>query len=346
MSKVRKVKSKNAPPPADIGGMLAKQRQNRNATVERLAKTTNLSKEIIEHLENNEFSEIGAPVYVRGYLSLYAKTLGLDVAEVIGLYNTHYPSNNVALRPAISQMNGKIRQERKRHSKTASVSVSLAVLVILLYTYFQLEPVLLHKVIGKEEVVQINDVIDGTVNLNHSDDTAATDTSIEMVSDTVIDEVENVTNLASDVLKGQPIIGNTTTLNSDETLNDIELESVLNSVVEDDDEKPTLQSLEDFPETDKPTESDVTDKAGTAMGIPPVLEMHFTADCWLRITDKRGKTVAEGIYSAKRPVSITADLPLILKTGRPSAIASVKLKGKSVRLKDYQLSQTRFEIKE
>ncbi len=322
MSEEKKEKS-NHTPPVNIGGLLAKQRKNRNASVEMIAKTSNLSKEVIEHLENNEFSKIGAAVYVRGYLSLYAKSLGLDVAKLINLYNSQYPSEDITLRPAITQLNGKVRQERKRHSKTLSLLVSLAILAVLLYTYYRAEPVLFNKLIGKTDVVQ----------LSGDSDNAAGNTG-----EITAGAAEDVNSLASDVLKGQPISGNDG-LTSDVELDSIELESLLNSIAGDSD-KQASESSKVSAETDK--QSNANNAAASAT---PLLKMTFRADCWLKMTDSKGKKIIEGIYSAKRPVSVQVTLPVILKTGRPSAITSVTLSGKNIDLADYRLSKTRYEIK-
>ena len=48
---------------------------------------SNLSQEIIERLEQNRFAEIGAPVFTRGYLGLYARFLGLNEAAVSQAFN-------------------------------------------------------------------------------------------------------------------------------------------------------------------------------------------------------------------------------------------------------------------
>ncbi len=152
-----KEKGKNATPQlaqVDIGSLLANKRKSKNISIERVATTINLPKHIVEQLENGEFSAIGAPVYVRGYLSLYAKYLGFDVAEIVQLYNTQYPTDNITLRSALPPLKGMVKKERKRHSKTLSLFVSLLFLGGLLYAYYRIEPLFFNKIMGQSEIEQ------------------------------------------------------------------------------------------------------------------------------------------------------------------------------------------------
>ena len=71
----------------DIGAVLSAARMKRELSIATAAMQSNLSQEIIEKLEQNRFGEIGAPVFTRGYLSLYARFLGLNEAAVGQAFN-------------------------------------------------------------------------------------------------------------------------------------------------------------------------------------------------------------------------------------------------------------------
>ena len=71
----------------DIGALLAKTREDKGLSLASASMQTKLSSEIIEKLESNRFQDIGAPVFARGYLSIYARFLGLNQAAFTRAFN-------------------------------------------------------------------------------------------------------------------------------------------------------------------------------------------------------------------------------------------------------------------
>lgn len=71
----------------DIGALLSKTREEKGLSLASASMQTKLSVEIIEKLESNRFQEIGAPVFSRGYLSIYARFLGLNQAAFTRAFN-------------------------------------------------------------------------------------------------------------------------------------------------------------------------------------------------------------------------------------------------------------------
>lgn len=74
-------------PIADIGALLAKTREEKGLSLASASMQTKLSGDIIEKLESNRFQEIGAPVFARGYLSIYARFLGLNQVAFTQAFN-------------------------------------------------------------------------------------------------------------------------------------------------------------------------------------------------------------------------------------------------------------------
>lgn len=323
----------------DIGALLANQRQSRGASVKMVSRMVNLSSEIIENMESNQFSQIGTAVYVRGYLSLYAKFLGLDTSQVLHLYNAQYPSEPIAIRPALAQQQKKAQQQRKRHSKTLSLLVSAGVLGGLLYGYFRLEPVLF----------TTDNQAELTLDVGESDESAVS---------LVIDEAQGVQNLADDALQGRPVAGANDLADADLLFSDIELESILAGLPDlDTDQEQTSVNTEDSatitadttaaePQVTEATEAATIaaeQDTNSAENIP--LEITFNADCWLKITDATGKVLVTNTYSPTRPVSVQGKPPFTLVTARPAYIKAVTFNQQTVKLDDYRISGRRYEIK-
>jgi cytoskeletal protein RodZ len=69
-----------------IGEKLREARHNKRASLEDAARTTKIKLEILEKLEADEFNQLAAPMYTKGFLKLYAEYLGLDSAAVVDAY--------------------------------------------------------------------------------------------------------------------------------------------------------------------------------------------------------------------------------------------------------------------
>ncbi len=69
-----------------VGQFLRQTREAQGQTTDEVAKATRMSRHIIEALEEDRFSVMPAPVYVKGHLRAYARYLGLSEDDVIQMY--------------------------------------------------------------------------------------------------------------------------------------------------------------------------------------------------------------------------------------------------------------------
>ena len=81
-----------APRPAGIGPgeRLQAARIEKGLSVQDVANRMHLSKNILESIEENNFDEITAPIFVKGYLRAYARIVSLDENEMIQQYINFY----------------------------------------------------------------------------------------------------------------------------------------------------------------------------------------------------------------------------------------------------------------
>lgn len=324
----------------DIGALLASKRQNQGVDVKSAAKMVKLSADVIEKLEANRFTEIGTAVYVRGYLGLYAKYLGLDAAEIISLFNSQVPSEDIAIRPALSQpIGGHKRQKSQRHSKTLSFLIAGLLFGGLVYGYFKLEPMLFTETVSQQPSVQ-------PVQLASSDDT-------QSPVESIITQTDGVQNLADDALQGVPInTGNSAS--STDLVSDLEIN--LNSLEDTSDAGETTaqdreadtQNTENTPpaEVANNAEQNNTDTTTeTAADATASLSITFSDDCWLQIEDATGKVLVSGIYGKKRSVNVSGKSPFALKTPRGYAVKTLTFNGQAANLQSYLVKGSNYQIK-
>jgi cytoskeletal protein RodZ len=73
---------------ASIGETLRGARHNMKASLEDASRATKIKVEVLEKLEADDFRPLGAPMYVKGFLKLYAEYLGLDGRLIAETYLT------------------------------------------------------------------------------------------------------------------------------------------------------------------------------------------------------------------------------------------------------------------
>lgn len=72
------------------GEKLQAARIAKGMTLEDVANKMHLSTCILTYLEENDFSEITAPIFVKGYLRAYSRLVGIDENMIIQQYSTDY----------------------------------------------------------------------------------------------------------------------------------------------------------------------------------------------------------------------------------------------------------------
>ena len=66
-----------------VGAQLREARQARGWTPKAAAKATKIKEQQLLFIENEEYNKFAAPAYVRGFVRIYAKTLGLNESKIL-----------------------------------------------------------------------------------------------------------------------------------------------------------------------------------------------------------------------------------------------------------------------
>ncbi len=69
-----------------VGQKLRQRRENRGISLESAMRSTKMTRAVIQALEEDRFSELAAPVYVRGFLKIYAQFLEVSPDAVVEAY--------------------------------------------------------------------------------------------------------------------------------------------------------------------------------------------------------------------------------------------------------------------
>ena len=132
------------------GQELSKRRQERELSVNDVAREIKIESSVIKKIENDEFHSIGAPVFVKGYLRQYSNLVGADDDLIIKKYNEVNPEGDT-----LPIVNDPAAQISKFIVTPKSLILGLFGLILLLIlTFFVIN------MIDKEEdsVVSTNDI--------------------------------------------------------------------------------------------------------------------------------------------------------------------------------------------
>lgn len=125
----------------DLGQTLKQARMDKGLTLGDLHESTKIQKRYLEAIEEGNYKVLPGNFYVRAFIKSYAEAVGLDPAEVLGLYKNVIPSGE-------PQETNPEPLRRKRQSPKVSLKGSRWITGLLLWAFFILILVILWVVIN------------------------------------------------------------------------------------------------------------------------------------------------------------------------------------------------------
>ncbi len=295
----------------DIGAVLSAARMKRDLSIATAAMQSNLSQDIIERLEQNRFAEIGAPVFTRGYLGLYARFLGLNEAAVSQAFNKIKSEPAPELRLTAANIESQARPYRRR-SYLGSWLLLIPVVAIggvLLYQLFDNNSWLMTQINGAFNTPQAS-----------GETTPAEGGSANSNNEIVLE------------VGGTPLSPEGTPL-SPESAQNI---PGLTPPPADDNSAAT---------SDKPAEPPAADTP-PATAANRGIQLSFSVESWIEIKDSGNKKVLSKLVKAGEKIELPADgAPYNLNLGRPDGVVML-INGQEQPLENYRQKNSgrRFNV--
>ncbi|MDO9351684.1 MAG: helix-turn-helix domain-containing protein, partial [Deltaproteobacteria bacterium] len=79
-----------------LGKYLKAERELRNLSLEETAKFTKIRKQFLKAIEEDRYELLPPAIYVKGFLTIYAKYLGLDPHDVVLRYQNYLKSLTIS----------------------------------------------------------------------------------------------------------------------------------------------------------------------------------------------------------------------------------------------------------
>ena len=295
----------------DIGAVLSAARMKRDLSIATAAMQSNLSQDIIERLEQNRFAEIGAPVFTRGYLGLYARFLGLNEAAVSQAFNKIKSEPAPELRLTAANIESQARPYRRR-SYLGSWLLLIPVVAIggiLLYQLFDNNSWLMTQINGAFNAPQAS-----------GETTPAEGGSANSGNEIVLE------------VGGTPLSPEGTPLSPDSAQNI----PGLTPPPADDNSAAT---------SDKPAEPPAADTPPAAAANRGI-QLSFSVESWIEIKDSGNKKVLSKLVKAGEKIELPADgAPYNLNLGRPDGVVML-INGQEQPLENYRQKNSgrRFNV--
>ena len=105
-----------------LGSYLRKEREVRGLSVAEIAQSTRIPIRLLRHLENDDFEELPADVFVRGYLRACARALGIPEQELLSRLAPTESLDQPATLPAVYA---------SESGRRFGIAIALVILLIL-----------------------------------------------------------------------------------------------------------------------------------------------------------------------------------------------------------------------
>ncbi len=125
-------------PQESLGNYLKREREAKNLSLKEVTKNTKITEQVLAALEEDQYDLLPSATYVKGFLSAYARFLGIDPNDVVLRYQNRHEKRQV-LRPE-TPVEETVAPKAKNRRGLWGVLGIILVCVILLYFALPLSP--------------------------------------------------------------------------------------------------------------------------------------------------------------------------------------------------------------
>ena len=123
-----------------FGNYLKREREDRNISLKEVARLTNITERYLDFIEKDDYAKIPEGPYIRGYISSYAKTIGINPHEALDRFDSICRERNTTKDIQQEVSKDKIRQKPIPFSlnKGKWLLLCSTILVLLTFGVYQL----------------------------------------------------------------------------------------------------------------------------------------------------------------------------------------------------------------
>ena len=291
-------------------------------TLEEVARKMHLSKGILSSLEDNQFEDITAPIFVKGYLRAYSRLVNLNEDDIIEQYSTYYMDGD----PPITSTSNTLAEINANNSSVKWITYLIIIGLIALLTFwwwnrYQQEPekVSLESGNQMQSEVLVADSIEESLSsvepLALDEKQESLYQEIKTVVDSIQPPAENIANEA--------VPESNSTLTASSQTEQLEVPDIAVS------EDPSITTAEEDAPQQGITEPNLSQDTSAVNDKDLVITVN--ADTWASIKDATGKKLVYDLLRTGEVISVSGQAPFKAFLGNGYGV-SMTYKGKEIDL--------------
>jgi len=286
------------------GDRLQAARIENGMSIEDIAMRMHLSVGILKSIEENNFDDITAPIFVKGYLRAYARIVSLSEDEMIEQYLNYYSDEDPPISPT-SHLSPEISPDDAR-VKWTTFLVIVGLLGFLAFWWW-------NQYQAKTDVVSLD--AEQTETMQQADVSSDILTSeIQVVEDTPVDQVAEVDVSLLTVDEPEVTEAKQAVETSEPVIPDpVEPEVTAAAVQAEVDEQEVVQQEVRATNIEAPARAEVSRIA--PLGGTEQLDIVVLADTWVDIKDANGHQLVYELLRADQEVNLIGSAPFTVFLG-------------------------------
>lgn len=306
----------SSPRPAGVGPgeRLQAARIEKGLSVQDVANRMHLSSNILESIEENNFDEITAPIFVKGYLRAYARIVSLDEDEMIQQYINFYSEED----PPITSTSNmapelSVADARIKWTTYLVILVLAALLAVWWWNKERNQEVAISLEASPDTTEQVIEEGTQPVQPASSEIEAGSESTI---SESTIGTASNESDSAETVEPDSETVA-TDSIVEAEPESEVEPENAVNDAVDEiqPDEEVMVEAESEASESSVTSAAEVFVGSHTAPAGSDLLKIIVHADTWADIKDNSDYQLVYDLLRAGQSVNLTGQAPFTVFLG-------------------------------
>ncbi len=323
----------------NTGKQLRQARESAGLTVTQVAESQHLRPSIIQAIEEGDYRQIDSELFLKGYVRTYAGLVGLNANSVIASLDKELEPlrREKAAAEEVNPLQDIERRKRQKARIAKAISFILVVVVLglLAYRFISLPeqsvapepsdesgPAVEQQGSAFDDGIQIepSDEVDG-LNPEQGRDGEGELAVVVPGNDAPEEDVFAEDGGAADDLNEDVLVSK-----FDSSEDAVQSDTAVTRAEGDNMAQPVSESQNNYTETRN------------------LFTASFSDDCWIQVTDARGRTLVSAIRRAGESISVEGLPPLRIVLGAADAVQQLEFAGESVDLSSYRVVNNRVEF--
>ena len=311
-------------PAEPVGQQLKRAREAKGLSVSAVAEQQHLRPSVVQAIEAGDYEKIDTELFLKGYVRAYARQVGLNADSVIRDLDVELAPARKRREEAL-QANPLVDIERRKKRKQR-----IAKTVIWLLFIGVVAAIALYFATQKQTAIDASDA-------------PASETVMESEDDVVEEFEAPAIDSPSSAAELEPAASDNS--ENEEPQSAADAPAAMPESNSEDAEVPVVTSdaVEEPVASVSPLQAPDANEAVAQSSIGR-LEMTFSGDCWLKVTDATGQRLVSGLRRQGDKLDVRGTPPLQVVVGAMSAVEVIRFQDETLNMGDFRVVNNRSEF--